>query len=61
LLELNLSATRVDDTGLAHLHKCDKLHYVALNGTFVTDAGVRAFLQAVPMCKVEARGLKPKK
>lgn len=51
LREVDLSMTRITDTGLLHLHRIRTLRLVRLEGTRqVTGAGIAALQQALPAC-----------
>jgi hypothetical protein len=52
LKTLDLNFTRVTDAGLAHLKGLTNLGEVGLEGTQVTDAGVRDLQQALPSLKI---------
>jgi serine/threonine protein kinase len=52
LVDLHLSATRIDDRGLARLASLSQLENIALPRTRVTAEGIAAFKRALPRCKV---------
>jgi hypothetical protein len=52
LVDLHLSATRIDDRGLARLTSLSQLENIALPRTRVTAEGIAAFKRALPRCKV---------
>lgn len=56
LKTLSLNGTAVTDFGLARLHGCRSLRTLSIGGTRVTPAGIKAFLAAVPGCRVEPGG-----
>ena len=49
---LDLSGTRVSDTGLAHLNGLTKLSHLQLFATQASDAGVQELRQAVPSLRI---------
>jgi hypothetical protein len=49
---LDLSETAIGDAGLAKLGPLTGLRALHLAGSQVTEAGVQAFIQAHPQCKV---------
>ena len=49
---LNLDGTRISDAGLAHLKELTKLSSLDINGSQVTEAGVRDLQQALPSLKI---------
>ncbi len=61
-LELDLSDTQVGDAGVHHLRKAQRLGYVNLSGTDVTDAGLALlpeYLEAIWLrdCRIRGIGL----
>ncbi|MBL9168937.1 MAG: protein kinase [Verrucomicrobiales bacterium] len=52
LVDLHLSATRIDDRGLARLASLSQLENIALPRTRVTAEGIAEFKRALPRCKI---------
>ena len=52
---LYLHDTLVTDAGLQHLSGLANLEILALERTFVTNAGVQVLQAAVPNCRIESR------
>ena len=51
-LVLILANTKVTDAGLEHLKNLSKLQWLYLDGTNVTDKGVKKLQQALPKCEI---------